>query len=118
MDILVINLNEPPSLLRNDLSGSGHWLKVMLVGVKSNRSAIGARVTARYGNRVQAQEVLAQSSFYSVNDRRLHFGLGTETVAHLTVRWTNGNLETVPSVAADQLVVIREGAGIIHKQKF
>lgn len=118
MDILVINLNEPPSLLRNDLSSKGHWLKVLLVGVKSNRSAIGARVTARYGGRLQAQEVLAQSSFYSVNDRRLHFGLGTETVAHLTVRWTNGEIETVPNVAADQLVVIREGAGIIHKQKF
>ena len=118
MDILVINLNEPPSLLRNDLSGSGHWLKVLLVGVKSNRSAIGARVTARYGSHLQAQEVLAQSSFYSVNDRRLHFGLGAESVAHLTVRWTNGDIETVPNVAADQLVVIREGAGIIRKQKF
>jgi len=118
MDILVINLNEPPSLLRNDLSSKGHWLKVLLVGVKSNRSAIGARVTARYGSHLQAQEVLAQSSFYSVNDRRLHFGLGAESVAHLTVRWTNGDTETVPNVAADQLVVIREGAGIIHKQKF
>jgi hypothetical protein len=118
MDILVINLNEPPSLLRNDLSSKGHWLKVLLVGVKSNRSAIGARVTARYGSHLQVQEVLAQSSFYSVNDRRLHFGLGTETVAHLTVRWTNGDIETVPNVAADQLVVIREGAGIVHKQKF
>jgi hypothetical protein len=118
MDILVINLNEPPSLLRNDLSSKGHWLKVLLVGVKSNRSAIGARVTARYGSHLQAQEVLAQSSFYSVSDRRLHFGLGAESVAHLTVRWTNGDIETVPNVAADQLVVIREGAGIIHKQKF
>jgi len=118
MDILVVNLNEPPSLLRNDVSGSGHWLKVLLIGVKSNRSAIGARVTAHYGSRLQAQEVLAQSSFYSVNDRRLHFGLGAETVAHLTVRWTNGNLETVPNVAADQLVVIREGGGIVRKQKF
>jgi enediyne biosynthesis protein E4 len=118
MDILVINLNEPPSLLRNDLSSKGHWLKVLLVGVKSNRSAIGARVTARYGGHLQAQEVLAQSSFYSVNDRRLHFGLGAESVAHLTVRWTNGDIETVPNVAADQLVVIREGAGIIRKQKF
>ena len=44
VDILVMNMNEPPSLLRNDVSGSGHWLKVLLVGVKSNRSAIGARV--------------------------------------------------------------------------
>ena len=52
------------------------WLKVQLAGVKSNRNAIGARVVARYGIRRQVQEVCAQSSFYSVNDRRLHFGLG------------------------------------------
>lgn len=118
IDVLIWNMNEPPSLLRNDLSGRGHWLKVFLIGVRSNRSAIGARVTARYGNRLQSQEVSAQSSFYSVNDRRLHFGLGNETVAHLSIRWTNGTTETVPNVAADQLVVIREAAGIIHKQKF
>ena len=51
LDVLVLNLNEPPSLLRNDVSGGGHWLKVRLEGVKSNRSAIGARVTADYGGR-------------------------------------------------------------------
>ena len=86
--------------------------------MQSNRSAIGSRVVARYGTRRQAQEVSAQSSFYSANDRRLHFGLGTETAADLTIRWTNGATETIPNVAADQLVVIREGAGIIRKQKF
>ena len=80
VDVLVMNMNEPPSLLRNDVTGGGHWLKVLLVGVKSNRSAIGARVVARYGERTQAQEVLAQSSFYSANDRRLHFGLGAATL--------------------------------------
>ena len=118
MDVLVMNMNEPPSLLRNDVSGNHHWLKVQLVGVKSNRSAIGSRVVAQYGNRRQAQEVTAQSSFYSANDRRLHFGLGSETTADLTVRWTNGSTENFPKVAADQLVIIREGAGIISKQKF
>ena len=118
MDILVMNMNEPPSLLRNDVSGKNHWLKVQLVGVKSNRSAIGSRVTAQYGNRRQAQEVTAQASFYSANDRRLHFGLGTEATVDLTVRWTNGTTQAFPKVAADQLVVIREGEGIIRKQKF
>ena len=118
VDILVMNMNEPPSLLRNDVSSGGHWLKVLLVGVQSNRSAIGSRVTAHYGNRRQAQEVLAQSSFYSASDRRLHFGLGAETSADLTIRWTNGKEETMSKVAVDQLVVIREGAGIIRKQGF
>ncbi len=68
LDILIVNQNEPPSLLRNDVSGSNHWLKVKLRGVKSNRSAIGARVTVRYGGKVQVQEVQSQSSYLSVND--------------------------------------------------
>ena len=118
MDVVVINMNEPPSLLSNDVTGGGHWLKVLLVGAQSNRSAIGARVTARYGGRTQAQEVMAQASFYSANDRRLHFGLGAATAADLTIRWPTGATETVPNVAADQLVVIREGSGILSRQKF
>ena len=118
VDVLVMNMNEPPSLLRNDVSGGGHWLKVLLAGVTSNRSAIGARVIARYGDRVQAQEVSAQSSFYSASDRRLHFGLGTATSAELTIRWPNGNTESIPRVDANQLVVVREGAGILRTQRF
>jgi hypothetical protein len=118
VDILVMNMNEPPSLLRNDVTGGGHWLKVLLAGVKSNASAIGARVIATYGGRTQAQEVLAQSSFYSANDRRLHFGLGAATSAEVTVRWPNGVTEKIGPVPADQLVVIREGAGIVRRQKF
>jgi len=115
VDVLVVNLNEPPSLLRNDVRGGGHWLKVKLAGVKSNRSAIGARVIARYGGRQQAQEVLSQSSFYSVNDPRLHFGLGAAESADLEIRWPNGERELVGGVKADQLVVIREGAGIVQR---
>jgi hypothetical protein len=118
IDVLVMNMNEPPSLLRNDVTSGGHWLKVLLTGVQSNRSAIGARVTARYGSRRQAQEVLAQSSFYSTNERRLHFGLGAEVAADLTIHWPNGKIEAISNVAADQLVVIQEGGGIIRKQKF
>jgi hypothetical protein len=118
VDVLVVNMNEPPSLLRNDVTGSGHWLKVLLQGVQSNRSAIGARVIARYGGRAQAQDVTAQASFYSASDRRLHFGLGAATAADLTIRWPNGATENVPQVAGDQLVVIREGAGIVRRQTF
>ena len=90
VDILIMNVNEPPSLLRNDVTGKGHWLKVKLVGVKSNRSAIGATVIASYGEHKQAQAVTAQSSYLSVNDRRLHFGLGTAMSVDLEVRWPNG----------------------------
>ena len=118
IDILVVNLNEPPSLLRNDISGRNHWLKVLLIGAASNRSAIGAQVVATYAGRRQAQAVLAQSSYLSVNDRRLHFGLGAATAASLEIRWPNGELEKVADVAADQLVVIREGSGVIRTQRF
>ena len=76
MDIVIVNHNEPPSLLRNDVDAANHWLKVKLTGVESNRSAIGARVTVRYGDKIQVQEVLSQSSYLSMNDSRLHFGLG------------------------------------------
>jgi enediyne biosynthesis protein E4 len=113
LDILVVNLNEPPSLLRNDLRGSHHWLKLKLMGTKSNRSAIGARVLVRYGRKVQVQEVLSQSSFYSVNDTRLHFGLGAEKIADIEVRWPNGLEEKFKAVAADQLLVLKEGSGIV-----
>jgi enediyne biosynthesis protein E4 len=118
LDILIMNMNEPPSLLRNDVSGSNHWLKVLLIGATSNRSAIGSRVTASYGGKVQAQEVNAQSSFYSVHDRRLHFGLGSATAADLIVRWTNGGTQSVSGVAADQLVVIQEGRGVVRTEKW
>jgi hypothetical protein len=118
VDILIVNMNEPPTLLRNDMSGGDHWLKVLLIGTVSNRSAIGAQVVASYGGRKQAQAVLAQSSYLSVNDRRLHFGLGAETAASLDIHWPNGGRESVANVAADRLVVIREGSGVIRAERF
>ena len=117
IDILIMNMNEPPSLLRNDTSGRNHWLKVQLEATVSNRSAIGARVTARYGSRLQVQELMSQSSFLSVNDKRLHFGLGAETSASLEIRWPNGMKQTFTRIPADHLVVIREGAGIVATRK-
>ena len=104
VDVLVMNMNEPPSLLRNDVTGGGHWLKVLLVGVDSRTAARSARASppATAGAR-RRRSSRAQSSFYSVNDRRLHFGLGAATTADLTVRWPNGATEQMPAVDADQL---------------
>ena len=113
VDVLIVNLNEPPSLLRNDLKGSRNWLKVKLEGVKSNRSAIGARVLVHSGGRTQTQSVLSQSSFYSCNDPRLHFGLGGSTVADVEIYWPSGLHETLKRVAAKQLVTVREGVGVV-----
>ncbi len=118
LDILIVNLNEPPSLLRNDVTGANHWLKVLLVGTKSNRSALGATVIAAYGGRKQAQAVLGQSSYLSVNDRRLHFGLGKAVSADLEICWPSGAREKIAGVAADQLAVVREGSGIVRSERF
>jgi len=118
VDILIMNMNEPPSLLRNDMKGGNHWLKVLLQGVVSNRSAIGAQVAATYGGRTQKQAVLAQASYLSVNDRRLHFGLGPEKTASLEILWPNGGVEKIASVDADQLVVVKEGSGVVKTDRF
>ncbi|PYX28847.1 MAG: RNA-binding protein [Acidobacteria bacterium] len=113
VDILVVNLNEAPSLLRNDMKVKQNWIKIKLEGVKSNRSAIGARVLVRYGTKIQAQAVLSQSSFYSCNDPRLHFGLGAVSTVEIQVFWPNGLREQFKSVPANQLVTFREGVGIV-----
>jgi hypothetical protein len=118
VDMAIINLNEPPSLLRNDVKGTGKWLKVLLVGTHSNRSAIGSKVIAKYGGKIQAQTVMAQSSFYSVNDRRLHFGLGQNTHADLEIHWTNGFIEKIKGVEANRLVTVKEAAGVVKTDIF
>ncbi len=116
LDILIMNQNEPPSLLRNDAPSANNWLKVRLEGTKSNRSAIGARVVARYGTKQQAQTVLSQTSYLSANDPRLHFGLGAAKTASLEIHWPSGASETVARVEANQLVLIREGAGVVKTE--
>ena len=118
IDIVIVNLNEPPSLLRNDVTGNGNWLKVKLVGDKSNRSAIGARVTARYGTKIQAQEVMSQASFFSANDKRLHFGLGSAEAVDLDIQWPNGAKETLRGIRPNRLVTIREGSGVVKTESF
>ncbi|MBS1809876.1 MAG: CRTAC1 family protein [Acidobacteria bacterium] len=117
-DWLVMNMNEPPSLLRNDYTGKNNWLKVKLVGVKSNRSGLGARVLLTTDNQTQAQTVLSQSSYYSHDDSRLHFGLGEKIKAdRLTVYWPSGQVDVLKDVQGNQLVVIKEETGSVAPSK-
>ncbi len=118
LDVLIMNRNDPPSLLRNDAPSGNHWVKVRLEGTTSNRSAIGARVLVHYGGKVQAQCVTSQSSFLSANDPRLHFGLGLTNTVDIDVHWPTGKMETFTRVAADQLVTIRENQGIVKGRPF
>jgi hypothetical protein len=119
MDVLIMNMNEPPSLLRTDVKARNNWLKIKLAGTESNRTAIGSRVRVKAGDRLQAQQVESQSSYYSVNDLRLHYGLGKAAKADfIEVRWPNGKTEVVHDVSANQLVFLKEGSGIVKSVKF
>ena len=119
VDVLIVNMNEPPSLLRNDCSSKHNWLKVKCVGTRSNRSAIGARVRVVTGQHSQINEVMSGSSYMSQNDLRLHFGLGAAKEADLVeVRWPSGFLESFRKIDANQLVTAQEGHGIIRREVF
>jgi enediyne biosynthesis protein E4 len=118
IDIVIMNRNEPPSLLRNDVPPGNHWLKVRLEGTKSNKSALGSRVLVHYGGKVQAQCLTSQSSYLSSNDPRLHFGLGKASTADVEIYWPTGAKEMFTGISADQLVTIREGQGIVKGRPF
>jgi len=112
IDVVVMNMGDAPSLLRNELKSANHWLKVELEGTRSNRSAIGASVQVQTNNLKLTDVVLSQSSYISHNDSRLHFGLGAETsAAKITVRWPNGIVESFPGAPAGKLVRLVEGSG-------
>ena len=115
VDVLVFNMNERPSLLRNDYAGGNSWLAVKLEGTTSDRAALGAIVRVTAGGRTQARAALSQASYYSHDDLRLHFGLGAATRADaIEVRWPRGGVDTVRDVAARRVVTIREGVGIVR----
>ncbi|MDX2152069.1 MAG: CRTAC1 family protein [Bryobacteraceae bacterium] len=99
LDILIMNRNEPPSLLRNDLPAGANWIQV--------RAPVGTRVTAVYGGKRQAQEVLSQSSFYSANDRRLHFGLGAAAAVDLEIRLPGGATRRIMKAPVKTVVDVK-----------
>jgi len=117
IDIVINNLNDRPTLLRNDAPSPHAWLLVRLLGTKTNRSAIGSRVIVETAGCRQMQEVRSGGSFCSQNDLRLHFGLGTAQEANLEVRWLSGARETVARVPANHFVTIQEGKGIVAQEK-
>ena len=94
------------------------WSDDVLKAAIAAAHANGARVTAHYAGKVQAQEVLSQASFYSANDLRLHFGLGAAEKANLDIRWPNGATERIQNVPAGRIITIREGSGIIKSELF
>jgi enediyne biosynthesis protein E4 len=116
VDVVVLNVGEPPSLLLNHSDSANHRVLFKLVGTKSNRAAIGARVTLKAGALVQFSEVRGGASYLSQNDLRLHFGLaGNDKMGEVSIRWPNGETEILRDVPADFIYTVVEGAGIQQK---
>ncbi|HVZ19642.1 MAG TPA: CRTAC1 family protein [Vicinamibacterales bacterium] len=112
LDVVVSNINDRPTLLHNESTG-GHWATFRLVGSKSNRDAIGARVVVTAGGRRQLVEVRSGGSYASQNDLRAHVGLGAaDRMERVEIRWPSGAVETASGLAADRFYVAREGQGI------
>jgi hypothetical protein len=119
IDALILNMNDLPSLLRNDGGNKQNWIKIKLMGTKCNRTAIGARVRVITGKHIQMDEVNSGASVMSQSDLRLHFGLGKiETVDAVEVKWpTTQKVERFTQIKANQILTIREGDGIVKTFK-
>jgi hypothetical protein len=114
-EIVIVNLGETPSLLKN-FASSGNSLLVR--ALTSGRDAIGARITVTAGGHKQIDEVRSGGSYISQNDLRLHFGLGGDSTADISIRWLDGKVENFKSVAAGEIVTIEEGKGMVRKQPY
>lgn len=117
VDIAINAVNSFPELLRCDTTTKNNWLTVKLVGTKSNRSGIGARVKCEVeGHHPQFEEVRSGGSYYSQNDLRVHFGLGqAKTVKKLEIQWPSGVVETLQDLSVNQVLTIKEGGGSMKK---
>jgi len=119
LDIVLLNIGEPPTLLINRTQSSHHAVLFHLVGTKSNKAAIGARAVVASGESVQMGEVRSGSSYLSQNDLRLHFGLGDATsISSVQIVWPSGKAETYKDLASDFIYTILEGSGITERSPF
>jgi enediyne biosynthesis protein E4 len=125
IDVVVNTVNDYPQLLRCDLSTGNNWIKVRTIGVKSNRSGIGARVRcvsreARSQQPLeQIDEVRSGGSYLSQSDLRVHFGLGkAQKVERIEVLWPSGQVDMVKDVSVNRLIYVKEGMGIIRTETF
>ncbi len=112
LSAVVNNLSDRPMLLVNEAANTNHWLGLRLIGTRSNRDAIGARVTVHGSKRSWVDEVRSGSSYSSSSDLRLHFGLGAEThLQSIDIRWPNGERESFAATGVDRIVELVEGTG-------
>ncbi len=116
LDILVNNNGERPQLFRNDGGNANHWLGILLVGTRSNRDAVGARIKVSAGNLVLYEQRKGGMSYQSAQDPRLHFGLGQyATVDAVEILWPSGIVTKLAKLKSDQIIAIKEGQGVIER---
>lgn len=109
VDIVVSNLKDPPTILRNDGGNAENWISIKLVGTHCTRDAIGARVTLNAGDLTQIRDVRSGSGYLSQNDLRLHFGLGpAESIDSISIKWVCGHVDSFKDVKANQFLIYRE----------
>ena len=113
LDVVIVNLDGAPSVLRNDGGNRRNWLVLRLRGTASNRLGLGARVTATTGKLRQVVEATTAGSIFSASDSRVHFGLGASAEAVLEVRWPRGKVQALGRLAANQIVEVDEERGIV-----
>ena len=115
-DILILNVAGPPTLLINRSESAGHAVLFKLIGTRSNKAAIGARVTITAGRLKHIEEVRSGGSYLSQNDLRLHFGLGKETlISNVEISWPSGKKEEFEKLSADTIYTVVEDGGITQK---
>jgi hypothetical protein len=108
LDVVLRNYKQPAQLLHN-VGGDGHWIEIKLVGTKSNRDAVGARITLRAGGAVQTREVHAGAGYLSGSSLIQHFGLDTQKrVDSVEIRWPSGTTTRADNLAVDRVVTLRE----------
>jgi hypothetical protein len=116
LDILVNNCGQPPQLLRNDGGNANHWLEVFLIGTKSNRDGVGARVKLVAGDLTLYDQRKGGMSYQSAQDPRLHFGLGQRAIVDaVEILWPSGVITKLTNLKCNQIIAIREGAGIVER---
>lgn len=109
VDAFLVNLGAKGKLVHNVSTDTGHWLAIRLVGTKSNRDGIGAKVEIFAGAKHELQERVAGSGYLSQNEARLHFGLGTATVVdRITVKWPSGREQILEKQPVDRVLTIEE----------
>jgi len=109
LDLLEVNLNDRPRLLRNDGGNKKNWIMIHLIGTKSNRDAIGSRIRLTTGNKTQTRWRVSSSGYLSQSDYRVHFGLGDNTrVDKIEIRWPSGKIQTLEKIKANQVITVKE----------